>query len=482
MNYRMVLHMIGKIMLIGAGMLLPPLAVSVIYRDGCHWEFVITMAMFALCGALALIPVKKRELFARDGLMIVALAWILFSALGGLPFFLSREIPDFVDCFFETVSGFTTTGSTILKDVESVSPSLLFWRSLTHWIGGMGVLVFAMAIFSQKDARTTHIMRAEMPGPTVGKLASRWKFSVRILYCIYIALTVIEFVLLLFGGMSVFDSLVHTFGTAGTGGFGVKNASIGHYDSVYIDYVIGIFMLLFGVNFTVYYLLIAKKLRRAAVNDELRIYLGIVLTSAVLVALNITGIYGSIAKAFRYAFFQVASIITTTGYATADFDKWPVFSQMILIFLMFTGSCAGSTGGGIKIIRVSILVKSAVREIRRTISPRSIVTLKNDGKSIGTDIVRSVNSYFAVYMLFMIISILAVSLDGKDITTTVTAVIATLNNVGPGLGAVGPTGNFADFSAFSKLVLSLDMLAGRLELYPILVLFTSAAWRKSRYI
>jgi trk system potassium uptake protein TrkH len=475
----MVANIIGKIMLIGAALLILPLAVSFIYRDGCHWAFIITMAVFAIFGIPSLFPPKRSELFARDGLMIVSVAWILFSLIGGLPFFISREIPNLMDCFFETVSGFTTTGSTILTDVEAMSKSLLFWRSFTHWIGGMGVLVFAMAIFSQKDARTTHIMRAEMPGPKVGKLVSKWQFSIRILYGIYIALTLIEFILLLFGGMNVFDSLVHTFGTAGTGGFGVKNTSIGYYNSAYIDYVIGIFMVLFGINFNIYYLLIARKFIQVVRNDELKIYLGVVIGSTILIALNIMKLYQNFGEAFRYSFFQVSSIITTTGYATADFNTWPVFSQMILVFLMFIGSCAGSTGGGLKVIRVSILVKSAIREVKRTISPKSVVPVKVDGKLLDTSTVSGVGAYFVVYMLVVLVSVLIVSLDKADITTTVTSVIATLNNIGPGLGAVGPTGNFADFSMLSKLVLSIDMLAGRLELYPILMLFTVGAWKKA---
>lgn len=432
-----------------------------------------------ILGIAAFFPPKKKELFAREGLMIVAIAWILFSIVGGLPFFISREIPSFVDCFFETVSGFTTTGSTILADVESMSKSLLFWRSFTHWIGGMGVLVFAMAIFAQKDARTTHIMRAEMPGPKIGKLVSKWQFSIRILYGIYIALTVAEFILLLFGGMGVYDSLVHTFGTAGTGGFGVKNSSIGYYNSAYIDYVIGIFMILFGINFNIYYLLIARKFIQVVRSDELKTYIGIVVAATVLIAINVTNQYSNFAEAFRYSFFQVSSIITTTGYATADFNMWPVFSQIILIILMFTGSCAGSTGGGIKIVRISILVKTALREIKKSISPKSVVSVKSDGKSLDREAVSGVGAYFIVYMLVLLLSVLLVSLDKADITTTVTSVIATLNNVGPGLGAVGPTGNFSDFSILSKLILSLDMLAGRLELYPVLMLFTSAAWKKS---
>ena len=476
MNYRMVLHTIGKIMLVGAVLLLPALLASVIYGDGCHWAFLITMAIFAVVGSVSFIPVKKQEMFTREGLMIVSLVWILFSIIGGLPFFISGEIPSLVDCFFETVSGFTTTGSTILTDVEAMSPSLLFWRSFTHWIGGMGVLVFAMTIFSQKDA--TFIMRAEMPGPKVGKLVSKWKFTVRILYGIYIALTLIEFILLLFGGMNIFDSLIHTFGTAGTGGFSSKNLSVGYYESAYIDWVIGIFMVLFGINFNIYYLILAKKILQILKNDELKLYLSIVAISTLLITVNIMDMYSGFGEALRYSFFQVSSIITTTGYATTDFNLWPVFSQFVLIVLMILGSCAGSTGGGLKIIRVSILMKNAIKEIKRSISPRSVVTLKNEGKALDSETINGVCAYFVVYMLVLGASVLIVSLDNKDITTAVTAVIATLNNIGPGLGMVGPVGNFSEFDLLSKLILSFDMLAGRLELYPVLMLFTSTAWRK----
>lgn len=479
MNYKMVFYVMGKIMLVGAALLILPLAVSFIYRDGCHTAFLITMACFMIAGIPGFFSPKKHEFFAREGLLIVAGSWILFSAIGGLPFFLSRQIPNFIDCFFETVSGFTITGSTILTNVEAMSKSLLFWRSFTHWIGGMGVLVFALMIFSKKGDRTTHIMRAEMPGPTVGKLVSKWQFTLRILYLIYLALTLLEFLLLLFGGMSVFDSLVHTFGTAGTGGFGVKNTSIGYYNSVYIDYVIGIFMVLFGINFNIYFLLIMRKFSQIKGNNELWTYLAIIFSATLLVALDILKLYNGFGESFRYSFFQVSSIITTTGYATADFNTWPVFSQVILVILMFIGSSASSTGGGIKVVRVSILAKTAIREVKRAISPKSVMAIKVDGKSADKETIRGVGAYFSVYMFVFVISVLIIALDKFDITTSVTSVAATLNNVGPGLGAVGPSGNFSGYSALSKIVLSFDMLAGRLELYPILMLFAPITWKKS---
>lgn len=479
MNYKMVFYVMGRIMLIGAALLILPLAVSLIYRDGCHTAFIITMACFMIAGIPGFFSPKKHEFFAREGLLIVAASWIVFSAIGGLPFFLTRQIPSFIDCFFETVSGFTTTGSTVLTNVEAMSKSLLFWRSFTHWIGGMGVLVFAMAIFSQKGDRTTHIMRAEMAGPKVGKLVSKWQFSIRILYYIYIALTVIEFIFLLFGGMSVFDSIVHAFGTAGTGGFGIKNNSIAYYNSAYIDYVIGIFMMLFGINFNIYYLVIMRKFAQIKKNNELWTYFIIILSATLLIALDISKLYNSFGESVRYSFFQVSSIITTTGYATADFNMWPVFSQVILVLLMFVGGCAGSTGGGMKVIRISILVKSALREIKRTISPKSVMSVKVDGKSLDKETVNGVGAYFIVYMLVFVVSVLIIAIDKMDITATVTSVIATLNNIGPGLGAVGPAGNFSEYSALSKIVLSIDMLAGRLELYPILMLLAPMTWKKS---
>ncbi len=479
MNYRMIASLLSKIMLIGAGMLLAPLAVSVIYCDGQIMPFVYTIAIFLVLGlAGMLIKPKKKDIYAREGMILVSLTWVLFSVVGGLPFYFSGQIPSIIDCIFETASGFTTTGSTILTNVEVMSKSLLFWRSFTHWIGGMGVLVFVTAIFTDKNTRTTHIMRAEMPGPKIGKLAAKWQFSLRILYIIYIGLTAAEFILLLFGGMGVYDSLVHTFGTAGTGGFGVKNASIGHYDSAYIDYVIGIFMVLFGVNFNIYYLILARQYILVKKNSELKAYIAIVVVATVLIMINIMPIYHSPFSALRYSFFQVSSIITTTGYATADFCQWPLFSQIILVLLMFIGSCAGSTGGGLKVIRVSIICKCAMNEMKRAFSPRSMLTVKNDGKILESTTVNSVLGYVMAYIIITGLSILVVSFDNFDLTTTATSVFATLNNIGPGLGAVGPTGNFSEFSVLSKLVMTFDMLAGRLELFAMLALFSPRVWRK----
>lgn len=481
MNYRMILSLLGKMMLVGAAVLVAPVIVSLIYNDGEVVPFLYTIGVSLVIGAAFtfLIKPKKTDIYAKEGMVIVALTWIMFSVIGGLPFYFSKEIPSIVDCIFETASGFSTTGSTILTNVEAMTKSMQFWRSFTHWIGGMGVLVFATAILSNKNARTTYIMRAEMAGPKVGKLVAKWQFSIRILYGIYIALSALEFIFLLFGGMSVFDSLVHTFGTAGTGGFGIWNNSIGHYESAYIDYVISIFMLLFGVNFNIYYLLIIRQFIHVKNNSEIKLYIGIVAAATVMVTANIARMYGGVFTGFRYALFQVSAIITTTGYATADFSTWPMFSQIVLFLLMFVGGCAGSTGGGLKVIRVSILAKSAYNSIKQSFRPKNVLTVKNDGKPIENSIIYSVLSYIAVYIVVMVASIIIISLDKFDFETTITSVVTAVNNIGPGLGSViGPAGNFSGFSPLSKLVLTFDMLAGRLELMPMLVVFSSSLWRK----
>lgn len=366
MNYRMIAYSVGRILVAVAATMLAPLGLSLLYGESIALAYVIPIVISVLIGlCVSAKAPKNKSLYGRDGMFIVAIGWIVISIIGCLPFYISGQIPSFVDSFFETVSGFTTTGSSILTNVEALDKSLLFWRSFTHWLGGMGVLAFAMAIFSSKDTRTTHMMRAEMPGPVVGKLASRWQFSLRILYGIYIALTVIEFVLLLFGGMPVFDSLLHTFGTAGTGGFGIKNSSVAYYNSAYIDYVIGIFMMLFGLNFNVYFLIIARKFSQIKNNDEVKWYIGMMIGATVIIALNIMPMYHGFGRAFRYSFFQVSSIMTTTGYSTADFVRWPMLSQIILVLLMVVGACAGSTSGGMKVTRFIILMKTATHSIKK---------------------------------------------------------------------------------------------------------------------
>ncbi|MCD8181414.1 MAG: TrkH family potassium uptake protein [Firmicutes bacterium] len=480
MNYRMIAYSVGRILVAVAATMTIPLVLSIYYGERNAAAYLIPMLISLAIGALVSIKTpKNKSFFVREGFIIVALAWIGISLIGALPFYISGQIPKYVDCFFETVSGFTTTGSSILPNVENLSKSLLFWRSFTHWLGGMGVLVFTMAIFSAKDTRTTYMMKAEMPGPIVGKLVSKWQFSARILYLMYIALTVLEIIFLLFGGMPLFDSVVHAFGTAGTGGFGIKNSSIAFYNSAYIDYVISIFMILFGMNFNIFYLMLIRKFVQIKDNEEIRWYLCIIAASAVIISLNILPMYKSFGESFRYAFFQVSSVMTTTGYSTADFAKWPMLSQMILVILMVIGGCAGSTGGGMKVVRVMILSKIMVRTIKNTASPRSVFSVKTDGKQLEASVVRGIMAYLVVYVMFAGISLIIVSLDNMDFTTTVTAVLATMNNIGPGLGVVGPAGNFAAFSPLSKVVLSVGMLAGRLEFYPILILFSPYTWKRS---
>lgn len=479
MNYRIVFYNIGRILLVEAALLTFPAIGAIVYNENTLISFALTIAALTVVGLPA---VRKRPknmaIYAKDGYVIVALSWILMSLFGAMPFYFSGHIPGFIDAFFETVSGFTTTGSTILSNIEALPKSLLFWRSFTHWIGGMGILVFVIAIMPKTESTSMHIMRAEVPGPTVGKLVSKLRASARILYGIYCVLTFIQIILLLAGGMPIFDSIVTAFATAGTGGFAVLNNSIEGYNSVYSEMVIAIFMLIFGVNFNIYYMFLIKQGRHAIKNEELRYYLGIVIGSIVLIAVCLANTKYSIGDSIRYAIFQVASIITTTGFSTTNFDTWPVFTKIILVFLMFIGACAGSTGGGIKVSRLVILIKSGLRDIKKAINPRSVETVKVDKHTVDEPIVKSVSVFFATYMIVMAISALIVAIDGRDITTTFTAVLSCMSNIGPGLGAVGPYGNFADFSVLSKLVLSFDMLAGRLELIPMLMLFSPYAWSR----
>ncbi len=474
MNYRMIFYLSGQILRVLGILMLLPIVTALIYNEPASRNaFAVTALVLIAAGTL--ITLKKPEnksMYNREGLATVAFAWLIVSVFGAIPFFLSGEIPNFADCIFEMTSGFTTTGSTILTDIESMSKSCLMWRSFSHFLGGMGVLVFMLAILPHNDTRTMHIVRAESPGPTVGKLVSKMSFSVRILYGMYIALTVLETVFLLFGGMTFFEAINHAFATAGTGGFGVTNGSIADYDSVYIDVVITVFMMLFGVNFSLYYLLLMKKFTQVFKNEELRAFLCICLASMLIIAVNIMDIYGSFWQGLRYSSFQVFSTVSTTGFATADFTTWPILSQIILILLMFVGGCAGSTGGGLKVMRIMLLFKIAIKEIRCVLNPRAIVTVKCDGKAIDKDVVRGVSSYFVLFAFLMAFSILLLSLDGHDVGTTTTAVITCLNNVGPGIGEISPSGNFSVFSDWAKLLLSVDMLLGRLEIYPLLVLFT----------
>ena len=484
MNHQTIGFVIGRILLTEAVLLALPMAVSLLYGESAV-PFLIPMALLALCGLLlgARKPVRT-SLYARDGLAVVALAWILMSLFGAMPFVISGDIPHFVDAFFETVSGFTTTGASILTDIEALGRGILFWRSFTHWVGGMGVLVFVMAILPMTagDGHGMHLMRAEVPGPTVGKLVSRMGDTAKILYGIYLAMTVIEIVLLLLGGMPLFDACIHAFGTAGTGGFSCKGLSVGAYDSVYFDVVIGIFMLLFGVNFNLYYFLLIRRFRDVFHSEELRAYLGIVAAAVLAIAADIVHIYGSVGRSLRYAFFQVASIITTTGFATADFNLWPSFSKAILVTLMFIGACAGSTGGGVKVARVVILVKTSFSDMRRMLHPNAVAPVRFEGKPVSDKNIRSVHLFITVYLLVFTVSLLLLSLEGFDLITTFTALAACINNIGPGLEIVGPMGNFAAFSDFSKLLLSFNMLVGRLEIFPMLLLFAPSIWERKRQV
>lgn len=478
MNNRMIAYIIGRILLTEAALLVLPLLVALLYGES-PVPFLVPILLLALCGgAMGRKKPKSTALYARDGLAVVALAWICVSLFGALPFVLSGDIPNYVDAFFETVSGFTTTGSSILTEVESLSRGGLFWRSFTHWVGGMGVLVFVMAILPMNDGHGMHLMRAEVPGPTVGKLVSRMSDTAKILYSIYLVMTVVEIVLLLAGGMPLYDAAIHAFGTAGTGGFSCRNLSVGAYDSVYFDVVIGTFMLLFGVNFNLYYFLLIRRFRDVLHSEELRAYLLIVAASVLAIAVNISHLYQSFAASLRYAFFQVSSIITTTGYATADFNTWPAFSKTILVILMFVGACAGSTGGGMKVARIVILAKTSFCDMRRMLHPNAVATVRFEGKPIGEKNIRSVHLFLTVYLIVFTISCLLLSLEEMDLVTTFTAVAACMNNIGPGLEAVGPVGNFSAFSPWAKVLLSFDMLVGRLEIFPMLLLFAPSIWKR----
>lgn len=479
MNYRIVFYMLGRILQIESALLSLPVITSIIYQEKCLIYLLITMAISGIAGTVLTVICKKRDsmIYVKEGFMIVALAWMFMSAIGALPFFMSGEIPSYIDALFETVSGFTTTGASILANVESMSRGLLFWRSFTHWIGGMGVLVFIMAIFPQESGRSIHIMRAEMPGPIVGKLVPKIRETAKILYLIYIALTVLEIILLSIGGMSFYESVVHSFGTAGTGGFGIMSDSIAGYGA-YVQWVITIFMLIFGINFNLYYLILVRKVKTALKSSELWCYIAIVVASIIAISANIYSMYDGLAETLRQSSFQVASIITTTGYATTDFNLWPEFSKAVIVVLMFIGGCAGSTAGGLKVSRVILLLKAVVKDIKHTIYPRSVTSVKFEGKKIDSNTIGGVTTYFALYFILFFGIFILLSLDSFDFETTFTATSACFNNVGPGLGAVGPTSNFAGFSPFSKVVLSFAMLLGRLEIFPVLVLFSPGFWRK----
>ena len=490
MKIRYILYLCRRVFFVLAILMVLPILVSMLYGDGCAVSFLIPAGALVLLGFFCgHRKPTKGTLFAREGFAVVTIIWLVFSLFGSLPFIISGTIPRFADAFFETVSGFTTTGCSVLSDVESLPRSILFWRQFTNWIGGMGVLAFALAILpmeSDKNKKSdlsagsdVYIIRAESPGPMFGKLVPKLRFNVQILYVIYAILTVVEVLLLLLGGMDLFDSVCHSFASAGTGGFSTKNLSIGAFNSAYIDTVIGIFILLFGVNFNIFYFLLTKNILGVLKSEELRWYLIIVASAVLLITLDIKSIYGNFLLSLRHAFFQVASIITTTGFSTVDFDLWSSFSKGILLLLMFIGACASSTGGGLKISRVIILFKTAVKEIGYYLNPREIRTIRCDGNHVPHSVVTGVSAYFVVYMLTFGLSVILLTLfeAGQSLETCFTAAAACLNNIGPGLDAVGPTQNFGFMTDVSKYLLSFDMLLGRLELFPILALFSKTAWK-----
>lgn len=478
MNYSFIVYILGWVMMLEGGFMLLPCATSLIYREKTGIYFIIVAAASAAIGfALTRRKPKNSQFFTKEGFAVVGLSWIVMSLIGALPFTISKEIPNYVDAIFETASGFTTTGASILRDIEALSHTALIWRSFTHWIGGMGVFIFLLAILPMAGGYNMNLMRAESPGPSVGKLVPKVKESAKILYLIYFSITITEMILLIVCKMPVFDAICISFGTAGTGGFGVLSDSCASYNAT-CQWIITVFMALFGINFNFYYFILKKKFKAAFSIEEVRWYVALILLSTVFIAYNTLQFNDSMAKTFRDAAFQVSSIVTTTGFATTDFNLWPSFSKTILIVLMLTGACAGSTGGGLKISRFIIWWKSIKNELEGFIHPRSVKAVEMDGKPIEKDTVRSVSVYMVVFMLVFAISVLLLSLDKFDMETNFTAVLATINNIGPGLGAVGPCGGFADFSIGSKIVIIVDMLAGRLELYPILLLLAPGLWKK----
>ncbi len=480
MNRKMVLNTIGRIMILEAALMLLPSAVSLCYKEYKSLSaFVLTIIISAAIGGILILLCRTKDhvIYAKDGFVTVGLAWLVLSLIGALPFYISREIPSFIDAFFEIVSGFTTTGASILQDVEAMSHGMLFWRSFTHWIGGMGVLVLIMAIIPNVSDRSIHIMRAEMPGPVVDKLLPRAKDTAKILYLIYISLTALLFVLLIIGKMPIFDSALHALGTAGTGGFGIKADSVASY-SPYLQWVIAIFMLIFGVNFNLYFLILMKKVKTVFKSTELKTYALIVVSAIAIIFFNISPLYSSASEALRQSAFQVSSLITTTGFSTADFNLWPSLSKAILVMIMFIGGCAGSTAGGLKVTRVVLLFKMIGREFERLLRPRSVKVVKSEGKSVDEKVLSSVTTYFAVYIVCFVAVFLLISIDVFDFETNFTAVTACFNNIGPGLAQVGPMSSYADYSVFSKIVLSIAMLLGRLEIFPLIIAFSPTTWFK----
>ncbi len=482
MNLPMLRYVLGRILCVIAVLMLPPIFIALIYGESWNgvWPFLLSMLVCIVPGIImAKSRPKNDEYYMREGFVVVAFSWILLSILGALPFIFSGSIPHPIDAIFETASGFTTTGSSILRDVESLSHSQLFWRSFTHLIGGMGVLVFALAVMPKIESDDVFIMRAEVPGPIFGKIRSRVRSSARILYIIYLTMTFVLILLLWLGGMPLFDSALNAFGAAGTGGFAIKNTSIAAYQSPYAEYVLGIAMILFGINFNLYYALLIGHIRDFFKSEELRWYLGIICAAIGLIFINTMSHYQSLALQFRDIFFTVSSIITTTGYSTYNYNNWPIFSHIILLGLMFIGAMAGSTAGGLKISRIAIYVKASIQEIRRNLSPNRLLALRFEGKKLNQDLVAQISLYLTTYIGIFSILLLIVSINAPNFVSAFSAVAATFNNIGPGLDVVGPSGNYADLSDLSKIALTLGMIMGRLEIFPIIVLFSSRTWRRT---
>ena len=479
MNKPRVLNILGKIILTETLLMLPSLVVSLIYGDGDYWYFLVTMFPAAILGfCLSRVQPREAKMTSRDGYCIVAYAWILISIIGAVPLYLSGQFTSYFQAFFEIVSGFTTTGASVLAKPELLPHGVLFWRSFTHWIGGMGVLVFVLMIIPMKNDNSMHLVRAEVPGPMAGKLVPRMKQTSMILYGIYTAMTAVLVVLLLLGDVNLFDSLCLSFGAAGTGGFAVSSAGIAGYGSAYVEIVLGIFMILFGINFNIYYLLLVGRVRDALSSEEVRCFLGIIAVATLVITANIISLTLSLGDALRQAFFQVSSIITTTGFATVDFNLWPEFSKHTLVLLMVIGACAGSTGGGLKVSRVIILVKSFLAEIRYIVSPKSVQTVRLEHKYVDKVTLNSTRTYAAAYMMLVCLSTLILSLDGYNLITNLTAVLSCINNIGPGLDLVGPMANFGIYSDWAMVLLSLVMLIGRLEIFPIFMIFSRPAHRR----
>jgi len=479
MNLKMIKYIIGKMLGVEAVVLLVPAFIALLYTEDDYIYFLITSVGL---GLLYLIFGRKkpddRVMYAKEGLIIVAAAWVLWSVFGAMPYYLSGTIPNYVDAFFEAVSGFTTTGATILTDIESVSMGMMFWRSFTQWIGGMGVLVLVMVLTSLENKSSMHLMRAELSGPQVDKLQPKARKMTKWLYGIYVGLTLLQIIFLLAGGMDLFDSVIHAFTTTGTGGFSNRVNSVAAFDSAYIEGVITVFSIISGISFKVYYLLCIRAAKEVFLHEEVKLYLAIIVGATAAITVNIWQVYGSGARAFRNAIFQVATMTSTAGFTTADYNRWPMFSQSILLVLMMIGACAGSTGGGLKISRLLILVKSIKRQMHQLIHPKSVSIVKVNGKKVNEETMHGVYMFLGAYLLILMGSVILLSLDNYDFATTFTAALATINNIGPGIGRVGPWEHFYDFSNMSKIVMCFNMFIGRLEIFPFLLLLSPSLWRK----